>query len=158
MFSPVCVSPYNTQDNIAVQSLVTLAALELFLPSVCPHMFYKTTVLWKSLVTLAALIWFIPSMCIQMSCKIAVLWESPVTLAALIWYLPSMCLKRSMRELLCKKAWSHWLYWYGLSLLKSLVTSIALVSLLRGEIPLTNAWTDENIFPFFRVHQRNLMS
>ena len=39
---------------------------------------------------LAALIWFLPSVCPQMACKITIICESFVTVVALIWFLPSV--------------------------------------------------------------------
>ena len=78
------------------ESLVTLATLIWFLPSMCPQMSCKITIRWESLITVATLIWFVPSMHLKMFCNITILWESLVTMSALICFFPmcpQMCCK-----------------------------------------------------------------
>ena len=72
------------------KSLVTLAAMIWFLPSVTSLMYFKIVFLCKRLITIAAMIWFHPSVKCFMNLKFVFLCKSFVTFNTFIWYCLSM--------------------------------------------------------------------
>ena len=132
------VSLDGIESSFINESLITLNAVILFIPSVCYHVPIDVIFLWESFITLFALIWFFTSVFSHMTTEVIFHWKDFITMSALgsfpciscynwdyislriIFYIACIdmvshpCSQAIIEDIFfCKKELSHWNHWYG---------------------------------------------